>query len=304
MVRAASFVAWCCVLVQPASTKKRSAQGEHEELKHWQTFLNTNPNVQRVRLKRHREIEPEYCDAARAARGSSGTFGANVALRMLDVGAGPLTTMGDECNGKAVDVHAVDLLAPKYDKMLAAANVVPRVRTTYCRMEGLAECFPRNHFALVYCGNALDHAQDPVLAIRQMVEVVAPGGSVVLLHHVNESTRQNASGMHQWDLFANHRREFIVSRLATHRQHARATHTNVGAALGASVRVHCEEWARPRYTVHGYRDGAVQPRCENAGATGGAASDECELWLKVRITKRSGHSPKPRSGTPARRGTS
>ena len=184
MVRAASFVAWCCVLVQPASTKKRSAQGEHEELKHWQTFLNTNKcaGVPEILL----QIEPEYCMRLRGTW-LEWNFGANVALRMLDVGAGPLTTMGDECNGKAEMYMLWIPLAPKYDKMLAAANVVPRVRTTYCRMEGLAECFPRNHFALVYCGNALDHAQDGA-AIRQMVEVVAPGGSVVLLHHVNEST--------------------------------------------------------------------------------------------------------------------
>lgn len=286
MLLLASLVMLCCLLLKPAGASKHSVAGEREELHHWKIFLTTNPNVQRVRLKRHRAIEDEYCEAARAAQPTRGSVGTEAPLRMLDVGAGPLTTMGDECNGRAVDVRAVDVLARKYDKMLAAANVVPRVRTTYCRMEGLAECFPPNHFSLVYCGNALDHAQDPVLAIRQMLEVVLPGGSVVLLHHVNESTHQNASGMHQWDLFANHKREFIISRFAAgRRKHAMTT--NVGTALGTSALVHCEEWSRPRYTVRGYQDGSSHPEC----GISSAPSDKCELWLKVRITKRKSKPP-------------
>jgi len=47
--------------------------------------------------------------------------------------------------------------------------------------------------------NALDHAVDPLLGIRQMLEVTRPGGWVLLRHARNEGVPgQFRVGLHQW----------------------------------------------------------------------------------------------------------
>uniref|UniRef100_A0A7S0P6H3 Methyltransferase type 11 domain-containing protein n=1 Tax=Calcidiscus leptoporus TaxID=127549 RepID=A0A7S0P6H3_9EUKA len=120
---------------------------------------------------------------------------------VLDVGAGPLSNLGNRCGSEPVDLLATDALAPEYDHLLALVGLTPRVRTRYCPMEATSKCFARNFFDLVHSANALDHAQDPMAAVRAMVDVAKPGGYVVIICHVRERERQKASGMHQWNLY-------------------------------------------------------------------------------------------------------
>src|SRR4051794_5126905 len=57
------------------------------------------------------------------------------AVRILDVGAGPLTSLGRRHPSSSIEVVAVDPLAARYDELLAEAGVVPPVRTLPCRGE-------------------------------------------------------------------------------------------------------------------------------------------------------------------------
>ena len=159
----------------------------------------------RVRMSEHRAIEPNKCALARGHSKSSQQ------LRILDVGAGPLSTLGTECNGQPVELVPVDVLAPQYDATLARLHVQPRVRTRYAPMEGLATHFARGFFDLVHCTNALDHAQDPLRAVKEMVQVVKPRRSVKIITWLNESQMEKGYGMHQWDLYSDMQGHFIVA---------------------------------------------------------------------------------------------
>ncbi len=125
---------------------------------------------------------------------------AQPALRLLDVGAGPITSLGGVLPGVALEVTAVDPLAPLYATLLAQHQVDPPIPTRFATVEELALFFPAGHFDLVHCRNALDHAADPLLGIRQMLAVTRVGGVVALDHFPNEGEREGYAGFHQWNL--------------------------------------------------------------------------------------------------------
>ncbi|HEX2291886.1 MAG TPA: class I SAM-dependent methyltransferase [Gaiellaceae bacterium] len=120
-------------------------------------------------------------------------------IRVLDVGAGPLTTVGKTFRGRRLSVTAVDPLAADYDRLLERAGVVPPVRTVEAHGERLLERFEPGSFDVAFAANALDHCYDPALVVRNMLEVVEPGRFVVLLHHRNEAEAKGYLGLHQWN---------------------------------------------------------------------------------------------------------
>ena len=119
---------------------------------------------------------------------------------ILDVGAGPLTTLGKIWQNHRLEITAVDLLGDEYDTLLEELEIVPPVRTITCPTEQLEPLFGRNAFDLVHAENALDHHADVVGAIDQMLSVVKAGGHIVLLHARNEGERRGYHGLHQWNL--------------------------------------------------------------------------------------------------------
>jgi len=131
--------------------------------------------------------------------------------RILDVGAGPLTVLGKVWKGGAIEITATDALACEYDKLIEEFGVQPLVRTMLCDGEQIASKFPEGHFDIAHARNCLDHAYDPMEAIRQMVGVTRSGGVVLLAHNRNESVKQGAQGLHQWNFDAQEGR-FIIWR--------------------------------------------------------------------------------------------
>lgn len=119
--------------------------------------------------------------------------------RVLDVGAGPLSTLGTLAHGRQVHLTAVDPLADDYDALLARAGVTPLVRTQRCTGEELPANFAPGSFDLAFAENALDHAVDPLAVIRNMVAVVRPGGYVILNHAPDEGEHAGYGNVHQWN---------------------------------------------------------------------------------------------------------
>ena len=154
-------------------------------------------------------------------------------IRVLDVGAGPLTVLGKHVGGKPLDLHAVDPLAPVYDRLLAECGVEPLVRTVGGEGERLRELYGPDAFDLTYAQNCLDHSYDPVVAVEQMLEVTRPGCFVVLEHAVNEGETQGYTGLHQWN-FCEERGEFVVWRPDKER-------VNVTARIGARGEVTAQD---------------------------------------------------------------
>jgi SAM-dependent methyltransferase len=126
--------------------------------------------------------------------------GAGRRVRILDVGAGPLTFVGKRWPGHDVELAAVDALADRYDALLAEYGVTPPVRTRRCDSERLSEMFPPDSFDIACAAWTIDHSYEPLRAIRQMVAVVRPGGIVLLLHYPNEAENEVYHGQHQWNL--------------------------------------------------------------------------------------------------------
>ena len=120
-------------------------------------------------------------------------------VKIIDVGAGPLTRIGKKWDGKQIQITATDPLADEYDGILKKCGIVPLVRTVKFEGETLAEHFPRESFDLAYASNSLDHAYSPIDVIRQMILLLRPGGSIYLWHFANCGITERYKGLHQWN---------------------------------------------------------------------------------------------------------
>ncbi len=144
-------------------------------------------------------------------------------VSILDVGSGPLTSLGYRYPGRTVTIVPVDPLADDYDRLLAEAGLEPPIRTIAVAGEDLVERFGRGCFDIAYAANSLDHSADPLTIIANMVSVVRPGGVVLLRHKRNEGESARYGGLHQWNFDA------ADGRLRLWND---ATEIDVGGALG------------------------------------------------------------------------
>jgi SAM-dependent methyltransferase len=138
------------------------------------------------------------------------------AISILDVGAGPMTTLGKTYPGKTLEISAVDPLASHYDRLLTHSGLTPPVRTLPFRGEELLDRFPEKSFDVAYARNSLDHSDDPVLVITNMVQLVRPGGLVVLRHYRTEAETEQYQGLHQWNFDIRAGELVLWSRWAEH----------------------------------------------------------------------------------------
>lgn len=124
------------------------------------------------------------------------------AVRILDVGAGPLTAVGrrdPRALDRTIDVVPVDPLADEYDKLLRAAGVDPPVRTRRCRGEDVATVYGSQTFDIAYARNSLDHAVDPMRIVESLLDAVRVGGTVVLRHYRREAEAMRYEQLHLWN---------------------------------------------------------------------------------------------------------
>jgi SAM-dependent methyltransferase len=157
-------------------------------------------------------------------------------LNILDVGAGPLTSVGKKHPQKRLTIHAVDVLAASYDELLARYGIQPPVRTVFAEAENLTHRFARDSFDFVNARNCLDHGVNPVAAIRQILLVTKKGCYALLEHIENEGEKQKYRGLHQWN-FRIAGGDLIVT--------GREAETNVSSELADLGEFQCEvarEW--------------------------------------------------------------
>ena len=131
-------------------------------------------------------------------------------IHILDVGAGPLTYLGKKAKNKKITITAVDALADEYDKILEKYDIVPLVRTSKLDAESLTDAFSPDSFDLVFARNCIDHAYNPKAAIFQMINVLKPGGYVLLEHRPHEAENRKYHGLHQWNFHTNPAGDFMV----------------------------------------------------------------------------------------------
>lgn len=118
---------------------------------------------------------------------------------ILDVGSGPLTKLGKVHPSKTIVLTPVDVLAQDYAQLLEQFRVRPPVATIFGDAQKLREQFGADRFDIVHAENSLDHAEDPVGALHEMIAVVRCGGVVILVHAQNEGKNQRYEDLHKWD---------------------------------------------------------------------------------------------------------
>ena len=179
-----------------------------EELAFWEYWLTTDePGIARQRRDRLRALErPLVPGLAPSAPGPGEQ------IRVLDVGAGPLTVLGARSDGRSAAIVAVDPLAEHYGRLLERLAIEPPIPTVRGEGETLAEQFGDSAFHGVYCANALDHCYAPMRVLRQMLRVVRPGGRIGIQCYHNVGELEEYHGLHQWNLTVRDRRALIWSR--------------------------------------------------------------------------------------------
>lgn len=161
---------------------------------------------------RHREQRDELLDPNRRLLPELDPVLERIAprrVRVLEVGAGPMSALGRLHPTKEIDLVPTDLLADWYRRLLALRGLDPPVPTVRADAERLRDSFAAESFDLVFAANCLDHMEHPLRAIEEMVAVVRPGGWVVLSHGRDEGERQEYTGLHRWNLREAHGRFFL-----------------------------------------------------------------------------------------------
>jgi SAM-dependent methyltransferase len=120
-------------------------------------------------------------------------------VRVLDVGAGPLTWVGKKWEGRTVQIEAIDPLADAYNQIMQRAGVTPPVITRKGDGEEVTRLFGRDQFDLAFARNCLDHAYDAIQAVTGLIETTKPGGIVFLWHNQDEAEHLCYDGLHQWN---------------------------------------------------------------------------------------------------------
>ena len=211
-------------LTRAGSWERRSS----DETRYWAEALRP-PNLEEqygARLDPAAPIEDEWL-----ARAIEELPGEKVAI--LDVGSGPLTSVGKVHPGRELSVVAVDPLADDYVGLLRERGIDAPVLPTACAGEKLFERFGENSFDISYALNSLDHSADPLVVLDNMRRVLRPGGRVALTHMRNEGERNGYFGIHFWNLDCDDGRFVIWNRDERH---------DVAAELGrVDIECHAEE---------------------------------------------------------------
>lgn len=145
--------------------------------------INPNATLQDILLK--------YIDKSQAKN------------KILDVGAGPLTSINKKNKYVEVEIYPIDPLADEYYKILKKYNIQPLVRTQQSNGEKLTDKFNENTFDISYSSNAIDHSYNPIKFIEQMIKVTKKKHFIILQIIEKEGGNENWSGLHQWNLFVN-----------------------------------------------------------------------------------------------------
>jgi len=123
----------------------------------------------------------------------------NTDLKVLDIGAGPVSKVGKILNGHEVELVPIDPMAEKYRKILTALNLQPKYWTRYGEGERLSLQFEENSFDLIHARNSIDHCLNPIQVIEEAIVVLKPQCYFYLNHYRNEGKAAKYYGLHQWN---------------------------------------------------------------------------------------------------------
>ncbi len=130
--------------------------------------------------------------------------------RVLDVGSGPLSLLVHGWQTGRLDLVACDPLADHYRPLLARNGLSASYPQLACPGEALVTHFGRASFDVAWIHNALDHSADPQKVLREMADVLRPGGYLLFQGWSREGSAQRWQGLHRHDLFLDSERQLMT----------------------------------------------------------------------------------------------
>jgi SAM-dependent methyltransferase len=125
----------------------------------------------------------------------------NEKLRFIDVGSGPVTSYFDKLDINQWDIVTVDPLAQFYNRL----NEKYKVNYPYKCVEGTGETlntlFDNESYHLVLSQNAMDHATSPKIFMKNLYNILKPGGFLYLNGFAKEGEAAKWMGLHQHNLY-------------------------------------------------------------------------------------------------------
>jgi SAM-dependent methyltransferase len=166
------------------------------EAAYWKEWLTapSHEHVRTQRLKDQRRFPKYLLDAIQARPGQT--------IRAIDVGSGPVSTLGTMAPDFIIDLICVDVLAESFNIFLREVGIHYLPHIVEAKGEELVERFGVAAFDVVHSANALDHFEDPALAFDRMCSVCRPGGVVVVIAVENDGEKSQYHGLHKWNLRA------------------------------------------------------------------------------------------------------
>jgi len=123
------------------------------------------------------------------------------AIKVLDVGSGPLSMLAYGHYKKLYDLDCVDPLADIYRKLLEKYHFEISYGMINCPGESLSNILATNSYDIVWIHNALDHSQNPETVMIEMSKVLKRGGYLCVAGWAREGTAEGFLGLHQNDLY-------------------------------------------------------------------------------------------------------
>lgn len=182
--------------------------GVNYEVGFWQKWLTEKggpwPDDFRNRVDPDRPFDSVVEDAIRDVGSRT--------IEILDVGSGPITSLGYVSKKFDVRITAVDPLADAYSVLLKEAGVTPPVKTQQCFGEKLLEYFGDHRFDVCHSSNALDHSMEPRAILLGMAQLLRPGGLFFVRVHPNEGENARYTGLHNWNFDKDENDNFVLWR--------------------------------------------------------------------------------------------
>ncbi len=179
-------------------------RGIQYEIDFWDTWFKTKGGEWNADYHSRLQPKPLVDWLARLLPSNSGRT-----VRVLDVGAGPITKTGTFVPGVDAEIVAIDPLAHFYRRIMNKYNVYPPIQTRFGFTEDISARFEVNSFSLITCTNALDHAIEPMWGLLEMLICLKTSGRIFLSHRCDEAEEENYTGFHQWN-FTEESGDFII----------------------------------------------------------------------------------------------
>jgi len=183
-------------------------EGVNFEVGFWQNYLNTKGAHWSDDYRQRLDPNKPFDSRVEAAIPDTGSR----EIELLDVGSGPITSLGYVSKKFDIKITAVDPLADAYTVLLKEAGVTAPVRTQKCFGEKLLEHFGSRRFDVCHSCNALDHSLDPRSILLGMAQLLRPRGLMYVQVHKNEGQSTGYSGLHNWNFDKDKNDNFILWR--------------------------------------------------------------------------------------------